>query len=88
MTEKEKKELALAKFSIISPLVTNYDNYLSNTEFFNLASKQEIIVHGTKKSFSPGTIQRWYYDYKKGGFDSLIPKKRIDIGRRRTVDDE
>ncbi len=87
MTEKESKDIALSKFSIISPLLNSPENYSSNTEFFNLASKQEIYVHGVKKSFSPQTIERWYYEYKKEGFDALIPKKRIDKGRRRVVSD-
>jgi len=88
MTETELKDIALLKFSIISQLVNNPGSYSSNTEFFNLASKQEILIHGVKKSFSPETIERWYYDYKKGGFEALIPKRRIDIGRRRVVDDD
>jgi len=88
MTEKEKNEIALAKFSIISPLVNNRDNYYSDNDFFTIASKQEIIVCGTKRTFAPTTIQRWYYDYKKGGFDALIPKNRIDKGRRRVIDED
>lgn len=88
MTETELKNIALSKFGIISPLLNNPENYSSNAEFFYIASKQEIIVNGKKKSFSPESIERWYYDYKKGGFDALIPRKRIDCGRRRSIDEE
>lgn len=32
------------------------------------------------------TIERWFYTYQTGGFDALLPKRRIDTGKPRKLD--
>lgn len=39
-------------------------------------------------NFSPSTIERWYRNYKNGGFDALIPEGRVDDGKPRKLDAE
>ena len=40
--------------------------------------------HGPR-SYSPATLERWYYAYKSGGLDALRPEARADRGRGREL---
>jgi transposase len=43
--------------------------------------------HGPR-SYSPATLERWYYAYKGGGLDALRPEPRADRGRGRELTSE
>lgn len=89
MNEEEMKELALFRFSLIAPVVNKTYNTKSKMEYFRtVASKQHILPNNQTASYSVASIKGWYLDYKKGGFDSLIPKSRSDIGKPRVINNE
>lgn len=84
--EEEKNEIALFRFSVISPLVSNPNEYKSKEEFYRTAAlKKYVLPDGTETSFSAGLIKKWYIDYTKNGFDVLRPKTRIDRGASRKI---
>jgi hypothetical protein len=35
------------------------------------------------KTISLPTLERWYYSYRKGGLEALLPRKRSDCRQRR-----
>lgn len=76
------------RYSAIAPLITGLsDDYESLTAFFNAASVKGVIhPDGSVKHYSPNTIERWYRNYKSGGFDALIPSGRKDMGKPRKLD--
>ena len=78
------------RYSAIAPLITGLsDDYDSLTAFFNNASMKGVIhPDGTVKHYAPGTIEKWYRNYKENGFDSLIPTGRVDRGKPRKLDDD
>ena len=78
------------RYSVIAPLITGLsDDYDSLTAFFNTASAKGVILPSGKiKHYAPGTIEKWYRDYKDGGFDALIPSGRSDIGQPRKLDED
>lgn len=79
MTDDEKNKIALFKFSVISPLVSTPDRYTSNDAFFLEQGGQTWKAPNGKEVFiSSSTVERWYYKYKKNGFDALLPKRRDD----------
>ena len=41
-----------------------------------------------KEIIAASTLERWYYNYKRGGFDALIPKRRCDTGQPRKLDED
>ncbi|MFI3308007.1 MAG: hypothetical protein R3Y21_05515 [Mycoplasmatota bacterium] len=85
----EEKQIALLKFSIIAPLVNSLHTANSKMAFFReVASTEYTMPNGKKVYFAPSTIKHWYATYCKYGFDSLISKKRIDLGKSRTVSKE
>lgn len=90
MDQEKKNAIALMRYSVIAPLITGLsDNYDSLTAFFNDASVKGVLhPDGSVKHYAPGTIQKWYFNYKNGGFDALIPSGRADLGKPRKLDSE
>lgn len=87
MDDKEKREIALFRFSLIAPLVNETYGTASKNEFYRLmASKEHILPSGAAVRLSSDTIKKWYLGYKNGGFDTLIPKSRSDAGKPRNID--
>lgn len=88
MDQDKKHDIALMRYSAISPVITGLqENYSSLDAFYRDASAQGIISpDGSVRHFSPATIERWYRNYKRGGFDALIPEGRADAGRPRKLD--
>ena len=88
MDQEKKHAVALMRYSAIAPLITGLsDDYESLTAFFNAASVKGVIhPDGSVKHYSPNTIERWYRNYKSGGFDALIPSGRKDMGKPRKLD--
>lgn len=88
MTQEKKHDIALMRYSVISPIITGLsEDYSSLDAFYRDVSKKGVVSpDGTVKHFSAATIERWYRNYKKGGFDALIPQGRVDEGRPRKLD--
>lgn len=90
MDQQKKHDIALMRYSAIAPIISGLqENYSSLEAFYRDASKKGVIApNGTLRHFAPATIERWYRNYRKGGFDSLIPEGRADEGRPRKLDDD
>lgn len=84
--ENDKNDIALFKFAIIAPLVNNTCEDKSKEEFYRVAAqKKYTLPSGKETTITAGAIKRWYIDYCKGGFESLKPKSRTDIGFSRKI---
>lgn len=88
MTDNEKNEVALFRYGIISDLVVGNIDTKSKKSFFRDASSKERYYNGKQIRISKGTIERWFYNYQKYGFDGLKPRNRSDCGRIRKIDGE
>jgi len=90
MDQEKKQAVALMRYSAIAPLITGLsDDYKSLTAFFNNASVKGVVhPDGTIKHYAPGTIEKWYRNYKEGGFNALIPTGRADQGKPRKLDND
>ena len=88
MNDDARRDIALMRFGIISPLANAiYEGGIK--AFFREASNRTYInPSGEEVRFSATSIERWYYTYKNFGFEGIIPQKRIDSGRSRKVDDD
>lgn len=87
--ENLMKELALFRFSLIAPVISDTYREISKIEYFRVtAEKEYVLPNGKKARFSPLTIKKWYLNYKKGGLDALIPNNRIDLGHTRVLSDD
>lgn len=88
MNDEARRNIALFRYGIIAPVVSGtYDEDKSMKEFFSDAAKRTYTnPRGEDIKVSASTLERWYYIYKQGGFDALIPQKRCDTGQPRKLD--
>ncbi len=72
MDNETKKKIALFRYGILAPLISGtYDEGMSIKEFFRNASKKVYTNYkGEDTKVSATTLERWYYSYKKDGFDA------------------
>ena len=90
MEQDKKHDIALMRYSVISPLITGLqEDYPSLDAFFRDASLKGVTApDGSVRKYAPATIEKWYRAYKLGGFDALLPAGRSDAGKPRKLDDE
>ena len=90
MKQEKQQEIALMRYRTIAPLITGLDeNYPSKSAFYMEISAKGILgPDGKLHNYAPATIEKWYLNYQKHGFDGLIPKGRSDAGMSRKLDDE
>ena len=82
------QDIALMRYSLISPLIIGLPNeYDSKEAYFRAASERGAIhPNGSTIHPAPTSIKRWYQHYQKKGFDGLIPSGRSDEGTSRKID--
>lgn len=90
MTHDEKHDIALMRYSAIAPVINESlpPGQSLHSYFVSAAEHPYTLPNGHTKKFSPATIERWYREYKKEGFDGLIPAGRKDAGKTRSLDDD
>jgi len=92
MTDKEREDVALFRFGVISDLVgaTRLDHGERGRRIKEKAAARWNIPHSSRTRISDNTIRRWMAIYEKSGrqLDSLKPVPRSDIGRTRQVDED
>lgn len=92
MTDKEREEVALFRFGVISDLVgaTRLHSGERGRLIKEKATVRWNIPHSLRTRVSENTIRRWVTIYEKSGrqFDALKPVPRSDIGRSRQVDED
>lgn len=87
MNDKVKHDIALFRYGIIAPVISGtYDENKSMKVFFSDAAKRVYTnPRGEDVKFSESTLERWYYNYKREGFNALIPQRRCDSGQPRKI---
>ncbi len=90
MNQQKQHDIALMRYSVISPLITGLSDEYSSLEAFYRDASAKGVKHpdGSIKHYAPGTIEKWYRNYKQNGFDALIPSTRADLGVPRKLDEE
>lgn len=84
-----RKLIGQIKFSFIAPVVSRTFIDDSISAYFKRVSETEIDwPDGTKRRFSDQTMKWWLHVYRKYGFEGLMPKDRLDLGRVRKLDDD
>jgi len=81
LKKEEIQEIGLFKFSLIAPVVNDTYNTCSKEEFYrNVAKVEHTHPSGKTVKYASGTIKKWHMQYRKNGFEGLLPKKRSDAG--------
>jgi putative transposase len=87
MTNDEYRQaLALFRYGLIADLIQlppgSPGLYAKLRE---KANADYTIPGSTRTRVAPETLRHWLKDYRRGGFDALLPKGRADRGRSRTL---
>lgn len=90
MKQELAQNIALMRYSMISPLIVGLpDEYKSKEAYFRAASARGALhPNGTFIHPAPTSIKRWYQRYQKNGFDGLLPQSRSDEGTSRKIDSD
>ena len=90
MTEDEKMQVAVFRYSIISDFVNGIgmDRSEKSRLMQDKCERKWQIPFSQKTRISKETIRHWIRLYKSDGLASLIPKDRSDQGRSRAMDDD
>ena len=87
MKQEQKQEIALMRYGVIAPLITDTSEFSSLDAFYrDAALKRYPGPDGSLRSFAASTIEKWYRSYKRHGFDGLLPSGRSDAGKSRKLD--
>lgn len=90
MKQEQQQEIALMRYAAIAPLIAGLDEeYPSQNAFYDEVSAKGIPgPDGKLRHYAPATIEKWYLNYKKHGFEALLPQARADAGSSRKLDEE
>jgi len=92
MTEDEKMQVAVFRFSVISDFinVTQMSRAEKRRLIRDKCARKWQIPFSEKTSISKGTIRRWIslYTNSNGNLKSLFPKDRSDQGKSRAMDED
>ena len=82
MHKDKQQAIALMRYSAIAPVISGVpEEYPSMSTYFRDLSEKGILhPSGQMRKYAPSTMKSWFYDYRDGGFDALIPKSRSDCG--------
>ena len=84
----EKNEIALFRYGLIAPVVTDTFEENSQLEYFKKVASKKYVVNGHEEQYKWQTIKDWYLKYKKNGYEALINKTRSDCHSSRKLKDE
>jgi transposase InsO family protein len=86
MNEETRKQIALQRYKIISPVLM--ESGRNRNEYFReMAGKEHLFAGSKARKVAVSTMKAWLKEYRKEGFDGLLPKRRKDGGRPRRVGD-
>ena len=83
--DQAKNKIALFRYGLISSLVNNTYQEKSMEEYYRKIASGTYELNGKTIKIRPSTIKTWYINYKKFGYDGLIPKTRTDLNTSRKL---
>ena len=83
--DEAKNKIALFRYGLISSLVNNTYEEKSMEEYYRRTASKSYILNGKEIKVRASTIKGWYINYKKFGYEGLIPKTRTDINTSRKL---
>ena len=88
MEQEYRHAIALMRYSAIAPLIPGLpEGYRNLSDYLDQASRKGVMhPDGEVRNYAPKTLYKWYFNYKKGGFDALMPSGRSDCGKPRKLD--
>lgn len=87
MTDTEYRQaLALFRYGLIAEFLQDPPGTPGLYARLRRKADAEYVIPGsTRTRVAPETLRHWIRDYRRGGFDALLPKGRADRGRSRAI---
>jgi transposase len=85
------ERVALFRVQVIGPLLARdfQDHGELAEEIRAIAAKWHRPPESALgRRYSAPTVERWYYEYKRGGLDALRPRRRSDTGHARDLTEQ
>ena len=80
------KQIALFRYGLIAEFLQDPPNTRGLYARLRAKSGQSVVIPGsTRAHVAVETLRHWIKDYRHGGFDALLPKRRADLGRARAI---
>ncbi len=82
----EQIMVAQWRFGLIAPVIQDTYQEESEAAYFRRVTEYPLKQpNGVEKQFSPDTLVKWASEYRRFGFDALLPKERADKGIPRVL---
>ena len=87
MTDDQYRQaLALFRYGLIAEFIQLPPGSRGLYARLREKANAEYTIPGSKRTrVAPETLRHWLKDYRRGGFDALLPKGRADRGRSRAL---
>lgn len=85
MLSSERERTALARFTVIAPLLAQGDPRPLSARIAEQADRQWPMPDGLLRQFSHSTIEGWHYAYQRAGLEALMERPRSDKGTQKCI---
>lgn len=86
MDEERRKDVALMRVAVLGPLISARLDHGDRVKLFEqTAGRTYEGPDGRPIALAARTVEDWYYAYRRGGFQALLPKQRSDAGSSRAI---
>lgn len=83
---ERRQQIALFRYGLIADLVQLPPNYRGLYKLLvEKAAREYDIPFSLRRRVAAETMRGWLRDYRRGGFDALLPKVRCDVGSARSI---
>lgn len=83
---ERRKQVALFRYGLIADLVQLPVQHRGLYKLLAAKAEREYEIPGTlRRHVAAETMRGWLRDYRRGGFDALVPKVRSDLGAARAI---
>lgn len=74
------------RFGLIAPVIQNTYPETSERAYYRRVTEQPLMrPDNMEVQLRPNTLQKWTSEYRRYGFEALIPKERADKGSTRVL---
>lgn len=83
---ERRKQVALFRYGLIADMVQLPLHHRGLYKLLGEKAEREYEIPGTlRRHVAAETMRGWLRDYRRGGFDALMPKVRSDLGAARAI---
>jgi transposase InsO family protein len=84
--DARRREIALFRYGVIADLVHLAPHHRGLYAALEQKAAQDYTIPGSlRRHVAAETMRGWLRDYRRGGFDALVPRVRADQGNTRSI---